>query len=87
MKQSLIGNLYLKYNERQFLITDEELIKQLPEEQIESISFNSNILSIMEIDEEHLVFTNFVLENAQDFDNMFFRLVLITYIKTDKASR
>ena len=40
-----------------------------------------------EIDEEHLVFTNFVLENAQDFDNMFFRLVLITYIKTDKASR
>ena len=87
VKQNLIGNLHLKYNERQFLITDEELIKQLPEEQIESMSFNSNILSIMEIDEEHLVFTNFVLENAQDFDNMFFRLVLITYIKTDKASR
>ncbi|OAD92720.1 hypothetical protein A7A78_02080 [Aequorivita soesokkakensis] len=87
VKQNPIGNLHLKYNERQFLITDEELIKQLPEEQIESMSFNSDILSIMEIDKEHLIFANFVLENAQDFDNMFFRLVLITYIKTDKASR
>ena len=77
------GNLTLKYNERQFSITNEELLKYLPEEQVKAMSFDSNMLSIMEINEEQLVFATFLPENVQDLDNMFYRLVLTTYVKTD----
>ena len=82
-KNTTIGNLKLKYNERQFSITNEELLEQLPKEQVESLSFESNTLTIMEINEEHLVFATFLPENTQDFDNMFYRLVRTTYIRTE----
>ena len=77
------GNLRLKYNEPQFSITNKELLKHLPEEQLKALSFDSNTLSIMEINEELLIFATFIHENVGQIDDMFYRLILMTYRKDE----
>ena len=77
------GNLLLKYDEPQISIKDKNILKYLPKEQIKAMTFSSNTLSIMEINKQSLIFTNFFPENIQQTDNMFYRLVLTTYKKTE----
>ncbi|WP_157957283.1 hypothetical protein [Winogradskyella tangerina] len=83
LKTNMIGNVTIQYNEKQYPVLDENIIKALPKDYLESLSYDSNILSITELNEEYLILTTFLLENAHDFDTMFYRLVLKTYARAD----
>ncbi len=79
VKNVINGNLLLKYNKPYIPIKDKTILKSLSQEQIKAISFDSNILSITEINHEHLIFANFLDGNFGDINKMFYRLVLATY--------
>lgn len=78
-KKEINGNLQLNYNEPQFLIKDKEIIKHLSKEQVKAMTYSSNVFSIMDINEQTLIFLNFIPENTNEKDKMFYRLILITY--------
>lgn len=78
-----IGNLRLKYNEPQIMIKDKEILKLLPPEQIKSLTYSSGIKAIKEIDNNILVFMSFIPQNTENIDNMFYRLILTTYERTE----
>lgn len=77
------GNLTLNYNEPQCQIKDKALLKILPKEQIESLTYSSNFLSIRKVDNKNIVFMHFLHENIENIDEMFYVLVLSNYIKTE----
>ncbi|MFN8255021.1 MAG: hypothetical protein U0W24_04990 [Bacteroidales bacterium] len=73
------GNLHLSYNEPQIAIKDKEILKLLPKEQIDALTYSSETKAIKEIDDNTLVFMTFILENTENIDDMFYRLILTTY--------
>lgn len=77
------GELTLNYNEPQYQIKDKALLKILPKEQIESLTYNSNFLSIGKIDNTNIEFMHFLPENIENIDEMFYVLVLSNYKKTE----
>jgi len=77
------GELILKYNEPQCQIKDKALLKILPKEQIESLTYSSNFLSIRKIDNNNIAFMHFLPENMENIDEMFYVLVLSNYVKTE----
>jgi len=77
------GELILNYNEPQCQIKDKALLKILPKEQIESLTYSSNFLSIRKIDNRNIEFMHFLHENIENIDEMFYILVLSNYIKTE----
>ena len=79
VKNEINSNLLLKYDKPQISIKDKEILKYLPEEQIKAMTYSSNNFSIMEINNQSLIFFTFIPENVENFDEMFFRLILITY--------
>jgi len=79
VKKEINGNLVLNYNEPQISIKDKEILKHLSKEQIKAMTYSSNVFSIMEINEQSLIFSTFIPENTEQIDKMFYRLILITY--------
>tara|TARA_R110001592_G_scaffold271330_1_gene537815 strand:- start:722 stop:1336 length:615 start_codon:yes stop_codon:yes gene_type:complete len=77
------GELTLNYNEPQCQIKDKALLKFLPKEQIESLTYSSNFLSIRKIDDTNIEFMHFLPENIENIDEMFYVLVLSNYVKTE----
>ena len=77
------GELTLNYNEPQYQTKDKALLKILPKEQIESLTYSSNILSIRKIDKTNIEFMHFLPENTENIDQMFYVLVLSNYVKTE----
>ena len=77
------GELTLNYNEPQCQIKDKALLKILPKEQIESLTYNSNFLSIGKIDKTNIEFMHFLPENIENIDEMYYVLVLSNYKKTE----
>lgn len=77
------GELTLNYNEPQCQIKDKALLKILPKEQIESLTYSSNFLSIRKIDNTNIEFMHFLPENTENIDEMFYVLVLSNYVKTE----
>ena len=77
------GELVLNYNEPQCQIKDKALLKILPKEQIESLTYTSNFLSIRKIDNHNIEFMHFLPENIENIEEMFYILVLSNYIKAE----
>ncbi|WP_139149447.1 hypothetical protein [Ulvibacter litoralis] len=77
------GELILNYNEPQCQIKDKALLKILPKEQIESLTYSSNFLNIRKIDNTNIEFMHFLPENIENIDEMFYVLVLSNYVKTE----
>lgn len=75
------GELILKYNEPQCQIKDKAILKILPKEQIESLTYSSNFLSIRKIANTNIEFMHFLPENTENIDEMFYVLVLSNYVK------
>lgn len=76
------GNLILNYNEPQYQIKNKALLKILPKEQIESLTYSTNHLSIRKIDNSNIEFMHFLPENTESLDEMFYIIVLSNYTKT-----
>jgi hypothetical protein len=77
------GELTLNYDEPQCQIKDKALLKILPKEQIKSLTYSSNFLSIRKVDNKNIVFMHFLPENMENIDEMFYVLVLSNYVKTE----
>ena len=77
------GELILHYNEPQCHIKDKALLKIIPKEQIESLTYSSNFLSIRKVDNKNIVFMHFLPENIENIDEMFYVLVLSNYVKSE----
>lgn len=78
-----LGNLKLEFDEPQTYIKDKAILKYLPKEQIEAMTYTSNILAIAEIDEQRLIFATFILTLYENIDDMHYRLILTTYLKDE----
>lgn len=77
------GELTLNFNKPQCQIKEKTILKMLSKDQIKSITYNSNILHIKEIDNKNIVFMNFLQENTDNVDEIFFILILSKYNKVE----
>lgn len=77
------GELTLNFNKPQCQIKEKTILKMLSKDQIKSITYNSNILHIKEIDNKNIVFMNFLEENTDNVDDIFFILILSKYNKVE----
>jgi hypothetical protein len=77
------GELTLNYDKPQCQIKDKALLKILPKDQIESLTYSSNIISIRKVDNKNIVFMHFLPENMENINEMFYVLVLSNYVKIE----
>lgn len=83
IEPSDFSNFRLDFDVPQIGIKDKEILKYLPQEQIQAMTYQSTMLSICYLDKHNLVFSTFLPATSDDpdEDQLFFKLILTRYSK------
>jgi len=77
-----IGNLKLDYNEPQSMIKDKNLLKNLDEKTIKSMTYSSRTMAINSIDDESLRFFDTILiDSSLNSGEIYYRVIFINHKK------